>query len=73
MESLIQDFKMKKTSRMETLYQILSILQSAGLEEPVRQATLEEYTLYVDIIAAQQKGAEQRGLAAGGEPDCQEQ
>lgn len=73
MESLIQDFKMKKTSRMETLYQILSILQSAGLEEPVRQATLEEYMLYVNIIAAQQKGAEQWGLAAGGEPDCQEQ
>jgi len=47
---------------METLYQILCVLQRADLEESVRWATLEEYTVYVDIIDAQQKGAEQQGL-----------
>jgi len=43
---------------METLYQILCVLQRADLEESVRQATLEEYTVYVNIIDTQQKGAE---------------
>jgi len=58
MDDLIQDFRKEKTSQMETLYQILCVLQRADLEESVRQATLEKYTVYVDIIDTQQKGAE---------------
>jgi len=58
---------------METLYQILCVLQRADLKEPVRWATLEEYTVYVNIIDMQQKGAEQWGLGARFTQDHQEQ
>jgi hypothetical protein len=49
---------------METLYQILQVLHEANVSESVRKATLEQYTLYVDIIASKQKGAVQQGLQA---------
>ena len=58
MDSLIQDFRMSKLSRSETLYQILQSLHDAGLEESIRQATLEEYTGYHDITATRQDRAE---------------
>ena len=58
MDDLVQDFRKEKMSQMETLYQILCVLLRADLEESVRWATLEEYTVYVDIINNQQKGAE---------------
>lgn len=59
MDNLIRDFREDKTSRMETLYQILQVLYEANVSESVRKATLEQYTLYVDIIASKQKGAVQ--------------
>ena len=62
MDSLIQDFRMEKTTRMETLYQILQVLHDANINEPARCATLEEYTLYVNLIAMQQAEAEYWGL-----------
>jgi hypothetical protein len=60
---------------METIYQILCTLHDAGLEESVRRSTLEEYTLYIDIIDSKHKDAERRGLGAGAgvEQDHQEQ
>ncbi|KAF8238018.1 hypothetical protein L208DRAFT_1388238, partial [Tricholoma matsutake] len=72
LDDLVQNFKQDKASQMETLYQILCTLHAAGLEEPDRCATLEEYTLYIDIIASKHKDVEQRGLVAGIEPDHQE-
>lgn len=65
MDGLVQDFRTEKTTRMETLYQILQVLHEANIDEPARRATLEEYTLYVDLIATQQVGAERRGLGTG--------
>ena len=65
MDELVEDFRKDNLSRMETLYQILTTLHDTGLEEPDRQATIEEYTLYVDIIASKHKNAEQRGLETG--------
>ena len=58
---------------METLYQILTTLHDAGIREPERRATLEEYTVYVDIIATKHKDAERRGLEAGGLQDQPEE
>jgi len=72
MDSLIQDFWMNKSSRSETLYQILQLLHNTGLEESVRQATLEEYTGYLDITATQQDRAEQQGLQIQGEQERRE-
>lgn len=59
MDNLVRDFWEDKTSQMETLYQILQVLYEANVSESVRKATLEQYTLYVDIIASKQKGAVQ--------------
>jgi hypothetical protein len=70
--SLIHNFRTEKTTRMETLYQILQVLHDANVDEPGRHATLEEYMLYVDLIAAQQAGAEHWGLGAGDEQTPQE-
>jgi hypothetical protein len=64
MDSLVQDFRTEKITRMEALYQVLQVLHDANIDEPDRRATLEEYTLYIDLIAAQQKGAEERGVEA---------
>ena len=79
MDALIKDFREDKTSHMETLYQILQILHKANITESVRKSTLEQYTLYVDIITSKHKEAEQRGRHAardfdqersgGGNPD----
>jgi hypothetical protein len=75
LDGLVQGFRQEKTSRMETIYQILCTLHDAGLEESVRRSTLEEYTLYIDIIDSKHKDAERRGLGAGAgvEQDHQEQ
>ena len=59
MDSLVKDFRKEKTLRMEILYQIL---HNGNLDEPDRKATLEQYTLYTDIIAAQQRKAERQGF-----------
>jgi hypothetical protein len=72
MDMLVRDFREEKISRMETLYQILQTLHEANVSEPIRKATLEQYTLYVDIIASKNKGAVQRGLQSGG-PNHQEE
>lgn len=58
MDALVQDFRTEKASKSETLYQILKTLLEAGIEESDHRSTLKEYTLYIDIIAYQQKGAE---------------
>jgi hypothetical protein len=72
MDTLVRDFQEDKTTRMETLYQILQVLHEANVSEPVRKATLEQYTLYVDIIASKQKEAERRGSHAMGETNREE-
>jgi hypothetical protein len=72
MDGLIHDFRTEKTTRMETLYQILQVLHNTNINEPGRRVTLEEYMLYIDLIAVQQAGVEHQGLGAGDEQTPQE-
>lgn len=65
LDDLVDDFRKDNASQMETLYQILSTLLDAGLDEEDRRARLEEYTLYIDIIASKHKDAERRGVEMG--------
>ena len=71
-DTLIWDFQEDRTTQMETLYQILQVLHEANVSESVRKATLEQYTLYVNIIASKQKGAEWRWSHAMGETNWEE-
>ncbi|KAF8225941.1 hypothetical protein L208DRAFT_401828 [Tricholoma matsutake] len=59
LDKLVEDFRKNNSSRTETLYQIFSTLHDAGLEEPDRRATLEKYTMYIDIVALKHKNVEQ--------------
>jgi len=59
MDLLIKDFREDKSSHMEMLYQIFQVLHEANVSELIRKATLEQYTLYVDIIASKHKEAKQ--------------
>jgi hypothetical protein len=48
-------------AKLETLYQILQVVQEADINEQVRQAALDEYSTQVDLIDSQQRSAEQCG------------
>ncbi|KAF8226386.1 hypothetical protein L208DRAFT_1407130, partial [Tricholoma matsutake] len=56
LDDLVQNFKQDK---------ILCTLHAAGLEELDRCATLEEYTLYVDIIASKHKDHREERVGRG--------
>jgi hypothetical protein len=61
MDQLVQDYREQRTTKVETLYQILEIIRQAGISERVERAALEQYTMHIDLIDNQQQLAEQRG------------
>jgi hypothetical protein len=58
MDELIQNFRERKTSKVETLYQILQIIRQAEISESVGRTALEQYPIHIELIDGQQQLAE---------------
>jgi hypothetical protein len=58
MDGLVQDFRERKTSKVENLYQILQIIRQADISLSVRRTALGQYTTHIDLIDGQQQLAE---------------
>ena len=58
LEELIDKYRKEKVTRTETLFLLLLMLYDAGLTEEDRRSILEEYMLYVNIIASKSKDVE---------------
>ena len=61
MDQHAQDFRERRTTKVETLYQILQIIQWADVSERVERTTLEQYTMHLDLINNQQQLTAQQG------------
>jgi hypothetical protein len=48
-------------AKLETLYQILRVIQEADVDEHVKQAALDDYPTQINLIDSQQRSAEQQG------------
>jgi hypothetical protein len=72
MEELVRDFRSKKIMKVETLFQILQVIQQADVSESIKHAALEQYTTHLDLIDAQGQQAEHQGehAAGTGENEC---
>lgn len=53
MDDIVQKFRDRKTSKIETLLQILQVIQQANLDESDERTTLEQYTSHVELINGQ--------------------
>jgi hypothetical protein len=66
MDDTVQKFRDRKTSKIETLFQILQVIWQGNLNESDERTTLEQYVSHIELIDRQHKLAGQQGESTTG-------